>query len=446
MKKNICKILFVAALLSVMLCEFSTPRAYAQKKKLDLNSRDTVATLVIDGAELTSSNEMTFKLRLLRNSDLWTAYANGTYEFEFSDDAVPISTDSLMIEFTGVSDLKQYISTGDEMPIDGYIIKPAIANKRFSIMIAGPEKYSDALFVPKTDSGVVLGEFKITGKNGFLLPERLKWSEPYDFLQACAYKLEADSLLAPGVVWKEADANLEMVDSLNHYVVFKSNNGTEPQFILDWFRVEYEGQKKVNISWKTSSEPYNQGFILSRGMRTNAEQLPKDVNYTDVIASYPPDIDYKGTGTAGLGGLYFKQDTVPYRGIEYCYKLEYQKKRRGSTGVIYLDSKCLEIPNAVIYAADATPNPFQDETQIRFWLEDDCYIKAFVNDIAGRDVYDFCDGTEYKFNMGSDPHIFNFSANSLSSNGLYEVVIIATPINDKSVTNSRAVIKLQLLR
>ena len=126
--------------------------------------------------------------------------------------------------------------------------------------------------------------------------------------------------------------------------------------------------------------------------------------------------------------------------------MEYNKKRRGATGIIYLDSKCLTVPNAVIYAADATPNPFSETTEIGFWLEDDCYINAFVNDLDGRLIQTFCDGVEYKYNMESDAHKLVINANAFASNGLYEVIIIATPINDKSVTYSQAVIKLQLLR
>ena len=309
MKTRKFDIFIFSAILVLLSISVLSQKAYSQKK-LDLNDRDTVATLVIDGTELLSGDELTFKLRLLRNSDSWSSYANGTYEIEFYDTTIPINTDSLKIEFTGVSDLRQFVATGNEMPIDGYIIRPTITNRRFSIMIAGPESFADAAYVPKNDTGIVLGEFKITGKNGFLLPERLVWSEPHQLLQACAYKLEEDSLLAPGVVWKEADANLEMVDSLRHFVLFKDNNTAEPEFILDWFRVEYEGQKKVNVSWKTSSEPFNQGFILSRGMRLDLTQSPQDVDYSEVIASYPPDIDYKGTGSAGKGGLYFKQDTA----------------------------------------------------------------------------------------------------------------------------------------
>lgn len=409
---------------------------------------DTIASLVIDNIRLTQADEMLFKLRLLRHSDNWSSYANGTYQLVFNSDDAEVDPDSMDIEFTGTTDLKLFVSSGGGMPIDGYAIESTINdNKRISIMVAGPEEFKDARFVPNNDSGIVIGEFRLKGKNGFLMPEKVKWLQPYHLFQACAYKLPEDSLLAAGMIWQYKDANIELYDTLGGSIEFIiKDNVDENQFVLDFFNVEYDGQKLVNVSWRTSSEPYNQGFILKRGVRRDPLQLAGEVEYKEVIASYPPNLDLKGTGIVGKGGLYFWQDTAKYRGLDYCYQLEYVKKKRYVEENIVLANKCLSIPNAVIYAANATPNPFQDRTQIRFWLEDDVYLTAYVRDVRGKEIERLCSDKMYKFNLHQDPHILDFNASDLSANGLYEVVLIGTPINDKSVTQSTAMIKIQLLR
>lgn len=420
--------------------------AFAKK---ETGQRDTIATLVIDDTRLISADELVFKLRLLRHSDHWTAYANGTYQIVFDAEDVKVDKDSLDVSFTGVSDLKMFVSTGGgQMPIDGYAIETAInENNRISIMVAGPEEFKDAIFVPHNDSGIVIGQFILKGKNGFYMPDKLKWLKPYNLFQASAYKLPEDSLISPGVIWQYKNSNIELYDTLGSDVMFQNTlNPGSNEFALDYFNVEYDGQKVINISWKTSSEPYNQGFILKRGYRMTPDQKVSEIEYKDIVASYPPNFELKGTGTVGKGGLYFWQDTVPYRGIDYCYQLEYKKRKRYEEENILLAQKCVPVPNAVIYAANASPNPFKESTEIRFWLEDDVTLTAFVRDLAGKEIERLCTNKMYKFNMKQDPHILPFNASALAANGLYEVVLIGIPINDQNVTQSTAMIKIQLLK
>ena len=443
--KHIDKLPFFGLLIVAMLM-IGSPDVSAQKK--EATERDTTASLIIEGAHLESADELIFRLRLLRHSERWSAYANGTYQLVFADQNINVNSDSMSIEFTGTTDLHIYTPAGNEMPIDGYEIMTGInPNHRISIMVVGPEAYEDAKYVPRNDTGIVIGEFRLKGKNGFLMPDRLQWLEPYNFFQACAYKLAEDSIVPPGIVWYEKDDNVELMDSLDNFVFFRDNSSyDEEKFILDFFRVEYEGQKIVDITWKTSSEPFNAGFTLLRGMRLDPLQLKEDVDYTDTIVSYPPNIDFKGTGAVGKGGLYYWRDSVDYRGVDYCYKLNYRKVKRDAEADIYLASECQAVPNAVIYAANATPNPFAEKTEIRFWLEDDCMVDAYVRDVTGREIERLCTNTHYKYNMKQAPHVFEFRADDLAANGLYEVVILAEPINDTGVTNSSAVIKIQLLR
>jgi len=429
MKFNIKYILLFVAIYSISL--FSNNNAIAK----ETTDRDTIATIALSDVKLISSTELSFKIRLIRHSDKWFSFANGTYQIVFDVPGIDINSDSMDIVFTGNTDLKLYVSPGggNELPTDAYIIRPTInnQNKRISIFIAGPETFADAKYVPINDSGIVLGEFTVRGKNNFLMPDRLRWLEPVQFYQACAFKLDHDSLLAPGVVYQYTDANLELNDTLKHFIVYQNN--TDEKFILDYFRVTYEGQKVVNIDWKTSSEPFNAGFILKRGIRTDQYMSPDLVNYTDTIASYPPDILYKGTGKNGIGGLYFKQDTVQFRNVDYCYQLEYVKRKFEVDSVKLLARQCINIPNAVIFSATSAPNPFTEYTNINFWLEDDSYVTAVVRDIRGREIRTLCKDVPYKFNMRQDPHVLRYEAGADDATGMYEIVIMAIPIKDQSI-------------
>jgi hypothetical protein len=444
--KNITKLAFIA-LFALSLLMFGRPISLiAQTPKI--TTKDTLATLVLDNVVLGASNELSFELRLLRFSDKWINYANGTYQIIFDDNNIKINKDSLDIQFSGKSDLKlETFSGGASMPTAGYSIDAQISfNNRISVMVAGPQDFLDCKSVPKGDSGILIGQFVLKGKNGFLLPEKIKWMEPYIMYQACAYKLPQDSLIAPFVVWNYKNSNIELFDSVNSVVLYKTKSVEPPNFALDFFKVEYEGQKVIDISWKTSSEPFNAGFTLVRGSRYDLTVTPDQVEYKDTIASYPPDLYMKGVGKMGEGALYFIQDTVADRGYDYCYQLSYRKENRYERKDTIIARACANVPNAVIYEATAAPNPFKNDTKIMFWLEDDVTLTSYVRDLTGREIRRLCTDKPFKQNMKKDPHILDFSADDLSANGLYEVVLIGIPIKDSSIKQSTATIKLQLLR
>lgn len=418
----------------------------------EINNKDTMAIVKLADVKFLSENELKFNLRLQNVSDKWLYFANGTYQITFNlpeDLGIVPDASKMNIKFTGNTDLKLMTTPGvnDDLPKVNYRIFSEISkNNRISIFIVGPEDFNDAIYIAKADTGVILGEFILSGRDGFEIPENLKWQEPVDFYQACAYKLYNDTLIAPGVVWHTTHSNLEMWDSLStNYTVYTTDNQKE-DFILDYFKVHYEGQKVVSIEWKTSSEPYNKGFILKRGIKSEYYMTENEVEYKDTVAYYPANPELKGTGRNGLGGLYFVIDSVDYRQVTYCYQLEYMFQKGDYRTDSLLARKCIDIPNAVIYEASASPNPFRDKTNINFWLEDDARVTAKVYDVRGKEIATLCEDVPYKINMRMDPHVLEYSPVELAPTGMYEVVIRAIPIKDQSITSSVAVVKIQLLR
>lgn len=417
------------------------------------NEKDTMAVVKLTDIKFLSENELRFNLRLQNVSDnKWLYFANGTYQITFDvPEELGIVPDAskMNIKFTGNTDLKLMTTPGvnDELPKVNYRIFSEISkNNRISIFIVGPEDYENALYIAPTDTGAILGEFVLSGKNGFEIPEKLKWQEPLDFYQACAYKLFNDTLIAPGVVWHVKNSNLEMFDSLKNYITIYTKDNDREDFILDWFKVKYEGQKVVSVEWKTSSEPYNKGFILKRGIKPDFTMTENDVQYTDTIAYYPANPELKGTGRNGLGGLYFVLDSVDYRQVTYCYQLEYMFEKGTYKTDSLLARKCIDIPNAVIYEAIASPNPFKDKTNINFWLEDDAFVTVKVYDVRGKELITLCKDVPYKINMHQDPHVLTYAPGELAPTGVYQVEITAIPIKDQSITRSVSYLKVQLIR
>lgn len=416
-------------------------------------NRDTIASLIIDEIAPLNSYAMNFSIRLLRHSDVWSSYANGTYQITFDDPSYKFNKLFDSVRFTGRTDLKIFNGIDMSMPIDGYGFDCSIHDSgRISIMIAGPEKFIDAKLVPKDDKGILIGEFQVfTTDSSKALPEGLLWMEPYHLYQACAYKLAEDSLLAQNVVWNYKDSNVELFDSLNADVKYTYRKMPKPDFVLDYFNAVYEGKKMIGLNWKTSSEAFSEGMTIKRGIRSMYSQKIEEVEYNEVIATYNDAADpysklMRGTGIAGKGSTYYIPDIAPIRGAEYCYELAFRKKDKLGVRDSILARSCVTVPNAVIYQATAAPNPFRETTQIMFWVEDDVTLSAYVRDVDGREIDVLCKDVEYKQNLKMPPHVLNFSGEKLATAGLYEVLLVAKPINDDTITQSTASIKIQLIR
>ncbi len=411
------------------------------------SNNDTIASLIIDDVTPLNSSELRFSLRLVRHSEEWTSYANGTYQIVFSDPNYKIDKSRNVIKFTNKTDLKLYHFVGDEMPIDGYAIDYTIHDSgRISIMIAGPELFQDAKLVPLGGNGILIGEFEISALDSVPIPEELKWMEPYHLYQACAYKLENDSMLNSSIIWNSKDSNIELFDSLNSFINYTNRNSPRPDFILDYFKAKYEGQKLIGLSWQTSSEAFSLGMTVRRGERFNYTVSPEYVQYTTLVDSFSFNPLLVGTGRANEGGFYYLQDTVPDRGVDYCYELSFWKKDKNGIRDSIVARSCVAVPNAVIYEATAAPNPFKESTEIMFWVEDDVTLSAYVRDVQGRDVAILCTNKEFKQNLRQSPHILTFTAPNIATAALYDVLLVAKPINDRQIKQSTANIKVQLIR
>ncbi|OGU10499.1 MAG: hypothetical protein A2X61_08590 [Ignavibacteria bacterium GWB2_35_12] len=420
--------------------------------QLEAQSVDTLGIVTIDNVIQVKPDTIMFDLKLIRSSDKWDRFANGTFEITIADTSFPIHPDSCTVQFIpGTSEFKlATFSGGGQLPVTDYYITANVYPGRLSITIAGPEEYVFAHPIP-TDTTVLIGQFLLASKTADkMIPKAFAWLNPQYYYQACAYKIEKDSLLAPNVIRYHENDNVEMDDSLSNTVTYKIDESPEPEFILDSFVVEYAGKKRVHIWWTTLKEAYNSGFVLKRALMG---PWITDTNAADwqTIARYdgPRLLDQGliGNGTSSVRHKYdYSYDTVKYRSADYCYRLYY---------VDFFDTEhflaqgCTRIPNAVITKAHPYPNPFKDKTTIEVFLEDNVMLTATVYDLKGREMEklkdekgDLIAGIEASVGK----HLYEFQAGEFASQGLYDVIFIAYPIEDPSIEISRAVVKLQLIR
>lgn len=409
---------------------------------------DTLAIVRLENLLLISPDTLQFDMRVYRNSEAWSKWANGTFEIGVLDSVFKLSVQSASIEYVpGSSQLPVAPLTG-QLPTDSYHIAASIVNDRISIGILGPEMFFNASTVP-LDTGLLLGQFQLIGKDTTMLPLVLEWKRPQFYYQACAFKLEQDSIIDPNILWNNADDNIEMEDAAGKTTVrYEVDPAPDPYVKLKYFYAKYEGQRKVGLYWETESEFLNRGFILRRGILEWGSTDTASVVYKDFVASYEggegkaPETGMRGQGSSFRGKAYkYIYDTVPYRGETFCYSL-YYKDFYGSEH--YLATSCVKIPNSIITFAQANPNPMAFQSTIEYELDDDVLLECSVFDILGKRLKKLIELQEVK--LGRHQVVFDAPREDFASQGVYEIIFLAHPVDDPGVEISKAVVKIQVIR
>lgn len=412
-----------------MFAFYQTAVIYAQPEIL--------ARVIIYDTEQPTQDVLTFKLKLERTSDIWDAWANGTFQFKFIDPNFVIDPTNLEITRMFDSDLAFGVMSGSDLPSDAYIVNPHFMGDRIGIAFAGPDTYEDAI---KVYPEIKLEQFMIRTLDGTPLPEMVQWFSPFDYYQACAYKLERDSTINNVEYFFKKDDNIEMWDG-GHIVDFVDDSVKECLTLLDTLSAEYVGGKKVALWWNTSQECRNRGFIIKRGFSTpfNKEMYGyHELMRFDLPGPFQQNL--QGLGTRIPGRKYkVNYDTVSQRDLEYIYDLFYMDYYGEEH---FLASDTVVVPHAVISYAQNNPNPFENETQIVYTIDDECYLDAFVYDLNGKLVMQLYN-KEYR-NVGQYKATLRMP--EFASQGLYDLLLIAYPIDDTEIELSRAIVKMQLVR
>lgn len=444
MKKIIKKLIF-----SIVILFLSFQIAKSDDNILEVS----LENYIYDG----SKGIAQFDLYVSRLSDIWHLWENATLQFEFFDvNSLPINYEDYNIEvdvaqsdiitiYTGVPAYK----VKSNMIID----KETPSRNRLMIVVVGPVSSIDAKhFIDRTK--LKLFTVRLTSKSADIpLPVVVDWKQPYEYYQAAAYKyVKGINSLPDDVIVANDEDNID-IGWLTKYL---TNIKPNPKTFVDFFHVDYLGNLNAVCRYATKSEYNNAGFVIKRGIVTRLysteeyEDLPDSI-FKETIGDYrkPEFADLmSGQVNSHYGKIYPAiHHKVEHRMVNYVYRL--YSNLRGTDSLVKIATRNLLTPNAVITLASAYPNPCSGKSSVEYVVDDDVYLTCEVYDQLGRKVRNLADNINGLLDntyvkMGK--YVVKFETADLSSQGMYDVMFTAYPINDKSVEISKANVKIQLIR
>jgi hypothetical protein len=439
MKKKIFKsILLISSLFILLLCNLQ-----AQDKEVALEvSLENFRADYVAGTSI-------FDIYLTRTTDIWHLWENATFQMVLSlEDFTEINYQDFDVEilFDGSEVVTSY--TGEPY----FKINAKMLEDRLILMILGPNNYANAKHFDMMSKLKLCG-IKIIAKNPANpnLPMNINWKTPFDYYQSTAFVyLEGINKTPEYVVEPKDKDNVE----ISWITSFKAPIEPKPLTIIDFFEVEYLGNLNAVCRYGTMSEANNKGFVIKRGIYNELiedwESLPDDI-FTTTVGDYRIPEFYermKGQMFSYSGKKYDPiPDKIEKRTVNYVYRL--YSDEEGKDELTKLATRNLITPNAVITQATAYPNPCPGETKIDYVVEDDVYLTCeVINSLGGRIkiLSDNINGKLENTFVRSGKYTVDFAAPELASQGAYDVIFTAHPVNDKSVEISGATVKVQLIR
>lgn len=449
--KNVISIL--SALILLVVVQVNVVRA----QQVDT---EILSIVSIDEISQINNSTIEFDVRLGRNSEAWDRWANGTFQLKIEGIADDRYNDSVMSVTLIPGTTELTTQAYSKSPLTAYVITPRLFPGRISVTILGPDEYSSAKFIPR-DSTIRLGRFRVELRNNGRLGSNVQWVTPIDYYQANAYKLDRDSV-KQNVTWYSTDDNVEMRNFprilMNGRTIVRKDSfritptSTQCFTLRDSsFIATYLGDRFVGLRWQTTCEQGIQGYIVRRRVVECLGLLPSDLEFREVRrfgTVFDTALVSKGNSRTGFSYLMNVPDTVKYRDVVYEYELSalaFDGTRR------YIDTTRVRIPNAVITTATGYPNPFATRSTISYTVSDRVTLTAKVYDITGKELATLIDKVDTprstpNANGELTPYTIVWNAPDQASQGLYNVIFIAYPVDDNSVELSRAILKLQLLR
>lgn len=402
-----------------------------------LTGMDTLAKVILYNSIKTSSQTLDFSIYLRCLSNKWNAWANGTFQLELPDYKDEINKNNFSIEI--VNDTNEFSDPKIIMlPTNDYSYKLLIKDNSFIINIFGPEKYEDCIFIPK-DSTISLARLRIINNSLESITDNISWKQPLYIYQACAYKAENDSIIDNNLLWFKHNDNIEMTDRLGtsicDYIIEKM---PPPEFTLNYFHAQYIGNSIAEIQWETKSEASNNGFTLTR-LRSEYNLNYYEPSTLDTIDTYKTNQNLIGCQNYKGKEYQVILDNIPIAGLKYLYILQYTDY---DGNYLAIDTADIFIPRSIINYAQATPNPFHEETTIEYITEDDVILDAKLYDLTGKVIVNFFDDEH----ISKGIHTIHISKNDLHSSGVYELIFIAKPVDPAKEYTNKVVIKLHFLK
>ncbi|TAE30701.1 MAG: hypothetical protein EAZ92_03990 [Candidatus Kapaibacterium sp.] len=335
------------------------------------------------------------------------------------------------------------------------------AESRIAIAILGTDSVQNSFVVPQGMERL-LGRFRLQFSDTVRSPEqfRMEWTEPYGRFQANAFKSVANNLYAQGTIGNLELVRHDNVEMLTAYRTEIPSIEPAPQLAVSTFAAEYTGDKRVRISWRTSSERTgrrtNAGFVVLRRI-VSAESIALMVSDSasllklfalrpfDTLAHFRTNPALRLRGNA-QGTLYELRDSAPSRGDVHFYRLRpfdaNASAFRALQANFVKDSAFVRVPNTVLKFARAEPNPFVQNSTIRYELEDRARVSAELLDATGRTITRLAENLEQPRGV----HTLALDASNIAVQGALFLALTAIPFDDAALERSETLLKLQRIR
>jgi len=405
----------------------------------------TVSVIPVEDPRL---DRIVFDLELIRSSDNWELWGNGTFRLT-----------NPTLDATGGLDSSRftiaYVPQSSTLPIvgynadalSGYVVQCDLQNGRLNISILGPDASSDCYRIQQKNVPRKLGQFVLQRNDGGQLLGDLQWVAPMEYYQANAFKIDHDSVTGEGAqrnTWYNTDDNVPLV---TRYVRRPRGDSCD-RLLVTSFTGAYIGDLAVSLQFDTECEINVDGFFIERALVLNGD-------FANLEFAGREQLDHLNNATLRScvckdGRTYANLlDGVEFRRELYAYRLA---SRETGTGIVtFHDTIFVRIPSPIISNARLLQNPFRDQTTVEFNIDDRVWLTAAVYDLGGRFLSRLlaADGTEIvnkEYPKGSS-YTATFLSPEVAAAGLYNIVLIAIPVDDLAIEQlSRVVLKAQLLR
>lgn len=393
-------------------------------------------------------DRIVFDLEVTRTSDHWEIWANGTFRL----------TNPLLEASGGIDSARYdllYYPSSSALPIvgynatalSGYVIQTDIVNGRVNISILSPDGYPDCRRLPAKGVALRLGRFELVRKDGGQLLGDLRWVAPEDYYQANAFKIDHDSVTGQGMqrnTWFNTDDNIPLV---TRYIRRPRGDSCE-QLVVKSFAGQYIGDLAVRLQFTTECEVNVDGFFIERALVSTTDP-------TNLLFEGRPTLDHMNNAVLRScvcrdGRTYADLlDGVEFRRELYAYRL--CSRQTGSGAIRYHDTIYIRVPSPIISNARLLQNPFQEQTTVEFNIDDRCRVTSAAYDLGGRLLSRLLDpnGNEIldrEYAKG-EKYTATFFTPEYASAGLYNIVLIAVPVDELAIEEfSRVILKAQLVR
>ncbi len=420
---------------------------------------DTLAVVKIANLQKPNRESLEFDIILTKTNTNWYYFTNATFHLRFPEQYnIDLNDIDILLQKT---DLKAAAQTGNEYPDIGYYIQHFIVGKMLSISMLGPNTFNKSQYI-EIDSSKMLGRFRLTSKTGKYVPEMVEWQTPTRYYQAVSHKTEKDSIILDNIIWYHSDDNIEMHDGVKSIVIYE--NPTKPSYetILKDFIVKYDHVRKTKYEWTMKSEYNVYGYTVAKALKVDLSIDETNLKY-DTVASCMPGSAYFNPSFISQGNTQTIEhfygvfdDSVRYRSVQYCYNLyaHFIDELGNITPPVLLATRCPYIPNAVIVEAEMVdPKDYPAASAgptVRYKLDDDCYVTGYIIDAVGKKVEMLTVGQNQEImrnlRMEKGEYVSSYTPPPWVSNGYYQFIIQAIPIDDNTVEISSTIVPFYLIR